>query len=77
MLIAVEDAGPGIPIELQDKIFEPFYTTKNDATHAGLGATVSRQLVESWAGSLSAECRDRVSGAKLLVRLNEWSSTTA
>jgi C4-dicarboxylate-specific signal transduction histidine kinase len=77
VLIAVEDAGPGIPIELQDKIFEPFYTTKSDATHAGLGATVSRQLVESWAGSLSAECRDHVAGAKLLVRLKEWSSTTA
>ena len=72
VLITVEDTGPGIPLELQEKIFEPFYTTKNPATHAGLGATVSRYLVESWAGSLAAESRSDAHGARLIVQLNEW-----
>ena len=42
-IIAVEDTGPGIPENLIDKIFEPFFSTK---TTSGLGLAVSWGIVE-------------------------------
>ena len=77
VLIAVEDAGTGIPANMHERIFDPFYTTKNSRDHIGLGATVSRHLVESWDGSLSAENRADGPGTRLLIQLNEWGSSPA
>ena len=33
------DNGPGIPAELQSRVFEPFFTAKSGRHHAGLGLT--------------------------------------
>ncbi|MBI3327943.1 MAG: histidine kinase, partial [Nitrospinae bacterium] len=41
LLISVMDTGPGIPPEMKEKIFEPFYSTKKGGTGLGL-ATVDR-----------------------------------
>jgi signal transduction histidine kinase len=53
IVLAVEDDGPGIPAEEQEKIFEPFYTTKFSGT--GLGLAIARSLVEQHSGSLLLE----------------------
>jgi signal transduction histidine kinase len=45
-----EDDGPGVPLQIQDKIFEPFFTMKKEGS--GLGLTVSRKLAEQLFGSL-------------------------
>ena len=37
VVVAVEDNGPGVPLESQDRIFEPFYTTKEVGAGEGLG----------------------------------------
>jgi len=54
VLLTVRDHGPGIPAETREKIFEPFFSTKNGAADAGmgLGLAVSRSLVEAMAGRL-------------------------
>jgi len=39
------DNGPGVPIELQDKLFEPFFTTDNQGV--GLGLYISREMCEN------------------------------
>jgi C4-dicarboxylate-specific signal transduction histidine kinase len=49
--INVRDTGPGVPVELVEKIFEPLYTTK--ARGIGLGLSVSRSLAMANRGSLS------------------------
>lgn len=45
------DNGSGVPIEFQDKLFEPFFTTSNDGT--GLGLFVTKELCESNQAQLS------------------------
>ena len=45
LVIAVEDTGPGVPIELRNRLFEPFVTGRADGT--GLGLAIARELAET------------------------------
>lgn len=53
--ILVEDDGPGIPQELRERIFTPFYTTKNGGT--GLGLANCQKIVSDHLGLLSIKSR--------------------
>jgi signal transduction histidine kinase len=53
-VLEVEDNGTGIPVDLQEKIFTPFFTTKEN-TGTGIGLWVSRQLAEKSHGALQFE----------------------
>ena len=48
--IEVMDNGPGIPKELQDEIFVPFFTTRDKGT--GIGLSLSKQIMQQHNGSL-------------------------
>jgi PAS domain S-box-containing protein len=50
--ISVTDSGSGIPMELRDKILQPFFTTKDVGKGTGLGLSVSKGLAESHGGRL-------------------------
>jgi two-component system sensor kinase FixL len=50
---SVKDSGPGISIELADKVFRPFFTTKSGGT--GLGLASSRATVEAHEGTIGFE----------------------
>lgn len=50
--ISVIDSGPGIPEEIQNKIMEPFFTTKEVGKGTGLGLSISRGIIESHGGKL-------------------------
>jgi signal transduction histidine kinase len=52
--IAIGDSGPGIPVEIRQKIFTPFFTTK--ARGSGLGLVTAKRLVEAHHGSISVDC---------------------
>ena len=47
------DTGPGIPIEIQQRIFDPFITTKADGT--GLGLAITKRIVNAHKGSIFVE----------------------
>lgn len=49
------DSGPGIPKEIQDKIFEAFFTTKPAGEGTGLGLDISRRIVEKHGGRIYFE----------------------
>lgn len=48
----VTDQGPGIPAELEEKVFEAGFTTRAEPVHAGMGLPVARHLVAQAGGTL-------------------------
>ena len=52
-ILSVADNGPGIPKEIQDKIFEVFFTTREGGT--GLGLNIVSRIVEEHRGKLTVE----------------------
>ena len=53
LVIRISDSGPGVPPELLDRIFYPFFTTKTNG--AGIGLASARKAVESHGGWLDVE----------------------
>lgn len=56
-LIRVSDNGGGIPDEMRDKIFNPFFTTKPSGEGTGLGLSISFDIIKQHGGELSFESR--------------------
>lgn len=50
--IYVTDSGSGIPEESRDKLFSPFFTTKEAGKGTGLGLSISKRILESHGGSI-------------------------
>jgi signal transduction histidine kinase len=63
--IVVEDSGPGLNAEQQERIFEAFYTTKPGGT--GLGLAVTKTLLEKMGAAV--ECTNGAVGARFRVVL--------
>jgi signal transduction histidine kinase len=64
--IAFSDSGPGIPLEIREKIFIPFFTTKSRGS--GLGLPTAKRLVEAHKGELIIDCPP-AGGTTMVVRL--------
>ena len=52
---SVSDTGNGMSEEIKDRIFEPFYTTKEVGKGTGLGLSVSSEIIKSHQGELLVE----------------------
>jgi signal transduction histidine kinase len=64
--LVVEDSGPGIPAGVMDKIFNPFFTTKDQGT--GLGLAIVHRIVEAHEGTIVVT--NRVGGgARFEIRI--------
>ncbi len=51
----ITDSGKGIPIEIQEKLFHPFFTTKPIGKGTGIGLSISMKIIELHAGSINID----------------------
>jgi len=68
VLVTIKDTGPGIPKEIQEKIWVSFFTTKGGSGGTGLGLSSVMQIVNQHGGSISLES-EVGKGAMFSVRL--------
>lgn len=67
-VVTVCDTGPGVPEEIRSRIFDPFYTTKEEGKGTGLGLSIVYGIVEKHAGSVAVESAVG-QGACFIIRL--------
>ena len=66
---SITDNGPGIPAEIQSRIFDPFYTTKPPGTGTGMGLSISYDIiVRKHGGELAVDCPEE-GGTVFTLRL--------
>ena len=53
--VLIEDDGRGIPVEIQERIFEPYFTTKKKGEGSGLGLDIVKKIVEKHHGEIRFE----------------------
>ncbi len=68
VFISVRDNGPGIPPNILDKIFQPFFTTKPTGHGTGLGLSLSYDIVKAHNGELKVANREG-EGAEFTIEL--------
>ena len=56
VLIRFIDNGPGISSDIRDKIFDPFFSTKQPGQGIGLGLDLSRRIIRRHNGDISVRC---------------------
>jgi signal transduction histidine kinase len=64
--ISFSDTGSGVDSHSLERVYDPFFTTKQDGT--GLGLSISRKIVEGHGGTIEIES-ERGNGTKVVVRL--------
>jgi signal transduction histidine kinase len=67
LVISVQDSGSGVPADLRERIWEPFFTTRQRGT--GLGLAIVRKRVQEIGGSASLEMNHNGHGALFQLRV--------
>jgi signal transduction histidine kinase len=65
-VIRISDSGPGVPEAVRKRVFEPFFSTKEEGT--GLGLSIAARIVEEHGGTLELESREG-EGATFVIGL--------
>jgi two-component system NtrC family sensor kinase len=66
--ITVADTGCGIPTDTIEKVFDPFYTTKDGTGNAGLGLSITKGIIDKHHGTVRIESEvDK--GTKVIIGL--------
>lgn len=68
VLICVRDTGPGIDPQIQDRLFDPFFSTKEEGQGTGLGLSITYGIIQKHEGSISVESKPG-EGALFSIRL--------
>ena len=68
ILVSVRDNGPGIPQNIVDKIFQPFFTTKPTGQGTGLGLSLAYDIVKAHGGEIKVKTKE-AEGSEFIIRL--------
>ena len=60
LVVSIQDTGTGIPKEIQDKIFDAFFTTKIAGEGSGLGLDITRKIIDKHNGKIWFETQEGV-----------------
>jgi PAS domain S-box-containing protein len=74
--VKVIDSGPGVPDELVEKVFEPFFSTKTERGGTGLGLAITRDMIAQLGGEVQIENTPR-GGARATIRLQKCQESEA
>ncbi|HEY9073490.1 MAG TPA: ATP-binding protein, partial [Desulfobaccales bacterium] len=66
VVVRVSDTGPGIPESVRDRVFQPFFSTKEEGT--GLGLSIASRIIEDHGGRLELEAKEH-EGATFIITL--------
>ena len=69
VIITVSDNGPGIPADLKDKIFQPFFTTKPTGSGTGLGLSLSYDIITKGHGGRLELATEEGVGSKFTIEM--------
>ena len=72
VVIEIIDQGHGIPGDQLEKIFDPFYTTKNPGEGTGLGLAIVSTIIEEHRGSISAKSSSNTPGSRMRINLPQF-----
>lgn len=67
--IEISDNGPGVPAEVLERIWQPFFTTKDRGKGTGLGLAISQQIVQALGAELSVHNKTGETGAVFTVKI--------
>lgn len=73
ILISIKDSGKGMPPEVQKRIFEPFYTTKEMGEGAGLGLSICYNIIALHGGKIVVNSKPGA-GTEFIISLPEKQS---
>lgn len=73
-IITVTDSGPGIPPEIQQKLMQPFFTTKEVGKGTGLGLSLSKGIMEAHKGTLEYDVNSPTTAFKIILPLQQNES---
>ena len=69
-VVSINDTGGGIPKDIQEKIFEPFYTTKAAGEGSGLGLDIVKKIVEAHNGKIELNSDNIETTFKIYISKN-------
>jgi PAS domain S-box-containing protein len=68
-IITISDNGPGIPVEVKSRIFEPFFTNKPTGKGIGLGLSIASHIMEQHQGKIKLLPQIPGQGASFVIRI--------
>ena len=76
VVVSFSDNGTGMPPEVQEKIFEPFYTTKGVGQGTGIGLSIVYGIIQEHQGTITCESKEG-QGTAFEIRLPVYDNETA
>ncbi|NUM42343.1 MAG: GHKL domain-containing protein [Leptospiraceae bacterium] len=71
--VEIEDSGPGIPLDIREKIWDPFFTTKDQGEGSGLGLGIVKGIIDKHKGKISVSSIPGRTTFKILIPMKSAS----